>query len=81
MIADVSFSSLVLWRICLLLAAGVGWSRYEKKKTRDKFLRELIAMDPVRREKVLSRLRPEIQMDLRRELMERYRISSIQSAK
>ena len=81
MIADISFSSLVLWGICLLLAIGVGWSRYEKKKTRDKFLRELIAMDPVRREKVLSRLRPEIQMDLRRELMERYRISSIQSAK
>ncbi|HVF70920.1 MAG TPA: hypothetical protein VM940_04865 [Chthoniobacterales bacterium] len=77
MIAAVSLSSIILWAICLLLAVGVAWSRYEKKKTRDKFLRELIAMDPARREKVLSRLRPEIQMDLRRELMERYRISSI----
>jgi hypothetical protein len=38
-------------------------------------------MDPVRREKILSRLRPEMQMELRRELMERYRISSIQSAR
>lgn len=81
MLADVSFSSIVLWVICLLLAVGVAWSRYEKKKTRDKFIRELIAMDPVRREKVLSRLRPEIAMDLRQQLMERYRISSIQSAK
>lgn len=81
MIADVSFSSIVLWGICLLLAVGVGWSRYEKKKTRDKFIRELMAMDPERREKVLSRLRPDMQMDLRQQLMERYRISSIQSAR
>jgi hypothetical protein len=81
MIAEVAFSSIVLWAICLLLAVGVAWSRYEKKKTRDKFLRELIAMDPARREKVLSRLRPEVQMDLRQQLMERYRISSIQSGR
>ena len=81
MIADVTFSTIVLWGICLLLAVGVGWTRYEKKKTREKFLRELIAMDPVRREKVLSRLRPDLQMDLRQQMMERYRISSIQSGK
>ena len=81
MLAEISLTAIILWGICLLLAVGVGWSRYEKKKTRDKFLRELIAMDPVRREKVLSRLRPEMEMDLRRELMERYRISSIQSAR
>ena len=81
MIAEVAFSSIVLWAICLLLAVGVAWSRYEKKKTRDKFIRELIAMDPVRREKVLSRLRPAVEMDLRQQLMERYRISSIQSGR
>ena len=81
MIAEVAFSSIVLWAICLLLAVGVAWSRYEKKKTRDKFLRELIAMDPVRREKVLSRLRPDMEMQLRQELMERYRISSIPSGR
>ena len=75
MLADVSVTSITIWAICLLLAAGVAWSRYEKKRTRDKFLRELIAMDPVRREKVLSRLRPEIQTDLRQQLMERFRIS------
>ena len=81
MIADISLSAVVTWAICLLLGIGVAWSRYEKKRTRDKFIRELIAMDPVRREKILSRLRPEMQMELRRELMERYRISSIQSAR
>ena len=75
MIADISLTSIVIWAICLLLAAGVAWTRYEKKKTRDKFLHELIAMDPVRREKVLSRLRPEIQTELRQQLMERFRIS------
>ena len=81
MLAEISLSAIITWAICLLLAIGVGWSRYDKKKTRDKFVRELVAMDPVRREKVLSRLRPEMQMELRRELMERYRISSIQSAR
>jgi hypothetical protein len=81
MIADVTLTSIILWGICFLLAVGVGWSRYEKKKTRDKFIRELIAMDPVRREKVLNRLRPDMAMELRQQLMERYRISSIQSAK
>ena len=74
-------TSIIIWTICALLAAGVGWVRYEKKKTRDKFLVELIAMDPVRREKVLGRLSPELQMDLRRQLMERYRISSIRSSR
>jgi hypothetical protein len=74
-------TSIIIWTICGLLAVGIGWSRWEKKKTKDKFLRELIAMDPVRREKVLSRLSPELQMDLRRQLMERYRVSSIQSAR
>ena len=81
MIAEISFTAIVLWLICLLLAVGVAWSRYDKKRTRDKFLQELLAMDPVRREKVLSRLRPEIAMELRQQLMERFRISSIQSAR
>jgi len=81
MIAAISLTSIILWGICLLLAVGVAWSRYEKKRTRDKFLRELIAMDPARREKVLSRLRPDMEMQLRQELMERYRIGSIQSGR
>ena len=81
MIAEITLTSIILWGICLLLAVGVALSRYEKKRTRDKFLRELIAMDPARREKVLSRLRPDMEMQLRQELMERYRIGSIQSGR
>ena len=67
----VSGTSIAVWVIALLLAVGIAWTSYEKKKTRDKFLRELIAMDPARREKLLTRLRPDIQNDLRRQLMER----------
>lgn len=75
MLAEITVTAVTIWVICLLLAAGVAWSRYEKKRTRDKFLRELVAMNPVRREKILSRLRPDIQNDLRQQLMERFRMS------
>lgn len=75
MFADITVTSVVIWGICLLLAAGVAWSRYEKKRVRDKFLRELLAMDPVRREKLLQRLSPKLQTEMREHLMERYRAS------
>jgi hypothetical protein len=68
-------TSIVVWVVCALLAAGVAWSRYEKKKTRDKFLRELVAMDPERREKLLNRLSPKLATELREHLMERFRLS------
>jgi hypothetical protein len=68
-------TSVVVWVVCALLAAGVAWSRYEKKKTRDKFLRELAAMDPERREKLLNRLSPKLATELREHLMERFRLS------
>lgn len=71
MLEGVSGTSIAVWVIAVLLAVGVAWTRYEKKKVRDKFLRELAAMDPARREKLLSRLRPDVQNDLRRQLMER----------
>jgi hypothetical protein len=70
-------STIGLWVLCALLAAGVFWTRIEKKKTRDKLLRELAAMDPERREKVLSRLRPQLQMEIRQQMMERFRGSSM----
>lgn len=57
-----------------LLAIGIGWSRYAKWKTRDKLVRELAVMDPVRREKMLSRLNPKLATEVRQQLMERYRI-------
>ena len=73
MLADITITAVVIWVVCLLLAAGVAWSRYEKKRVRDKFLRELMAMDPVRREKLLQRLSPKLQTEMREHLMERYR--------
>jgi len=75
LLAAITITSIILWAICLFLAVGVAWTRYEKKKTREKFIAELLAMDPDRREKVLSRLRPDVQTDLRQGLTERYRMS------
>jgi hypothetical protein len=66
---------IVVWIISALLALGVGWSRYAKWKTRNKLVRELAAMDPERREKVLSRLNPRLAMEAREQLMKRFRIT------
>jgi hypothetical protein len=66
---------IAVWIISALLAIGVGWSRYAKWKTRDKLVRELAAMDPERRKKVLSRLNPKLAMEARERLMERFHIS------
>lgn len=70
-----SGTALTIWIICALLALGVGWSRYDKQKTRDKLLRELVAMDPKRRQMLLDRLNPKLAMELKQNLMERYGIS------
>ena len=67
--------SITVWAICALLAAGIGWSRYEKRVTREKMLRELAAMERDRREKLLTRLRPQLEMEIRQQLMERFRLS------
>ena len=66
-------TEITVWTISALLAIGVGWSRYAKWKTRDKLVRELAAMDPDRREKVLSRLSPKLAIEIRQELMKRFR--------
>jgi hypothetical protein len=67
---------IAIWTISALLGIGLGWSRYAKKKTRDKLVRELAAMDPARREKLLSRLNPKLAIEIREQLMERFRIMS-----
>jgi len=66
---------ITVWIISAFLAIGIGWSRYAKWRTRDKLVRELAAMDPERREKVLSRLNPKLAMKARQELMRRFHIS------
>jgi hypothetical protein len=65
---------ITVWTISALVAIGVGWSRYAKVKTRDKLVRELAAMDPERREKVLSRLNPKLAMEIREHLMKRLQL-------
>lgn len=67
---------IVVWITSAFLAAGVGWSRWAKWKTRDRLVRELAAMDPARREKMLSRLNPKLAMEIREQLAERFRIMS-----
>lgn len=69
-------TDIVVWTVSALLALGVGWSRYANWKTRHNLVRELAAMDPDRREKVLSRLNPKLALEIRQQLMERFRIMS-----
>jgi hypothetical protein len=67
-------TDIVVWSISGLIAVGIGWSKYAKYKTREKLVRDLAAMDPDRREKILSRLNPEEAMELRQDLMRRFRL-------
>lgn len=68
-------TDLTVWIISALIALGVGWSRYAKAKTRNKIVREMAAMDPKRREQVLSRLNPKLALEIRQDLLDRFRIS------
>ncbi|KAF5407745.1 MAG: hypothetical protein Udaeo2_21080 [Candidatus Udaeobacter sp.] len=70
-----SGTDITVWIISGLLAIGIGWTKYAKWKTRNKLVRDLAAMDPERREKVLSRMSPELAMEARQELMRRFHIS------
>ena len=70
-----SWTTIIVWTVCALLAGGIGWSKYEKKKTRDKYLVELAAMYRDRREKLLMRLNPKLQAEVRQQLMLRYGLS------
>ena len=68
-------TDLTVWIISAVIALGVGWSRYAKMKTRNKIVREMAAMDPKRRELVLSRLNPKLALEIRQDLLDRFRIS------
>lgn len=67
---------IAVWTISGVLAVGIGLSSYAKRKTRDKLVRELAAMEPERRQKVLQRLNPKLAMEIRQQLMERFQIMS-----
>jgi hypothetical protein len=68
-------TDITVWILSALLAIGIGLSKYAKWRTRNQLVRDLAAMDPERREKVLSRMNPERAMEARQELMRRFHIS------
>jgi len=70
----VTATDITVWIICALLALGIGWSKYAKWKARDKLVRDLAAMDLERREKMLSRMSPDLAMEAREELLRRFNI-------
>jgi hypothetical protein len=69
----VSNTDIAIWVGSGFLALAIGWSKYSKYKTREKMVREFAAMNPGQREKLLGRLQPKLQMEIREELMKRFR--------
>ena len=69
-------TDITVWTISAVLAVGIGWSRYVKWKTRNTLVRDLAAMEPERREKLLQRLNPKLAMEMREQLMKRFQIMS-----
>jgi hypothetical protein len=69
-------TDITVWTISAVLAVGIGWSRYVKWKTRNTLVRDLAAMEPERREKLLQRLNPKLAMEMREQLIERFQIMS-----
>lgn len=65
---------IVIWSISAFLAVGMGFSRYTKWKSRHDLVRQIAAMDVAGRKKMLSRLNPKTAMEVRQELLERFRI-------
>jgi hypothetical protein len=69
-------TDIAIWVGSGLLALGIGFGKYSKYRTRQKMVREFAAMKPEQREKLLGRLRPEVQMEIREELMKRFCVKS-----
>jgi len=70
----VTSTDITVWVASALLALGIGAGKYAKWKTRNQLVRELAAMDRERREKMLSRMRPEQAMEARQASMRRFSI-------
>ena len=70
----VTGTDITVWIVSVLLALGIGVSKYAKWKSGNRLVRELAAMDRERREKVLSRMNPRQAMEARQELMRRFNI-------
>ena len=72
----VSNTDIAIWTVSGLLALGIGWGKYSKYKARERMVREFAGMDPALREKLLGRLQPKLQMEIRQELMKRFRLKT-----
>ena len=72
----VSNTDIAIWTASALLALGISWSKYSKYKAREKMVRDFATMNPEQREKLLSRLQPDLQMEIRQELMKRFRVKT-----
>ena len=72
----VSDRELAVWIVSGLIALGIGLSKYSKYKSREKMVRDFAAMNPEQREKLLGRLQPDLQMEIRQELMKRFRMKT-----
>ena len=70
----VTATDITVWVLSALLGLGIGSAKYAKWKARNQLVRDLAAMDPERREKMLSRMNPEMAMEARQELMRRFNI-------
>ena len=70
----VTSTDITVWIVSVLLALGIGVSKYAKWQALTRLVRELAAMDRERREKVLSRMNPAQAMEARQELMRRFNI-------
>ena len=64
----ISTGAIVIWLIAALLAVAIFWGRYEARRTREKFLQQLMALDLKRRRELLDRLSPRLASELRGEL-------------
>ena len=67
---------IAVWGASAFLAIGIGWSRYAKAKVRNDLVRQMAAMSPEGRAKMLSRLNPKTAMEVRQDLLERFQIMS-----
>ncbi len=65
---------LIVWAIALFLAIGIGWTRYSKARSHNDLVSRMARMDVEQRKKMLSRLNPKVAMEVRQDLLERFRI-------
>src|SRR5437762_6186059 len=67
----------IVCRLLLDKKKGLGWSNYPKCTTSAKLVRVLASVDPVRRDKLLRRMRPVLSLKSYPEVMRRLNLSYV----